>query len=118
MKYINLRDVPSRLHEPRDFEFASALISHSSFEELHRKVFGACPRGYKCVEPIALRHEVLWSLGLKALRGDRGDWVWERDELVHAVEEGEYNELWVKTDKTLSLCVDVVEDRAILSLAV
>lgn len=109
VKYINLRDVSiGRLHEPRDFECAYAVVCHSSFDELHQKVFDACPPGFKCVEPIALRHEVLWSMGLRDCTGNQ---VWERDDLVHAIEEWEYNELWRKTDKPLSVCVDVVEDQ-------
>jgi hypothetical protein len=45
------------------------------------------------------------------LRDCLGNQVWERDDLVHAIEEWEYNELWRKTDKPLSICVDVVEDQ-------
>lgn len=115
VKYINLRDMGARLHEPCDFEFASARIRHSSFEELHQKVFGACPLGYRCVEPIALRHEVLWSLGLNVLRDKDGNRVCERDELVHAIEEAEYKELLWKQGKPLSICVDVIEAHSFIA---
>jgi hypothetical protein len=113
VKYINLHDVLPRLHEPGDFEFACAVICHSSFDEMHQRAFDACPLGFRCVEPIALRHQVLWSLGLNVLRDSTGNRVWERDDLMHAIDKAEYDELWRKKDKPLSLCVDVIESPSI-----
>ena len=111
VKYIHLRDTRPRLHEPCEFELACALVRHSSFEELHQKVFDTCPLGYRCIEPIALRHEVLWSLGFNVLTDEKGNRVCERDTLVHAIEEAEYSEvLW--HGSPLSICVDVVEQKA------
>ena len=87
-------------------EKAVKWVFHSSYEELHDEVFKAAPKGYVCVEPIALYHEVLWTVGLKA------DGV--RDELHHALERDEYDFLrpgnvhrgWKKASP-LSLCVDI-----------
>jgi len=85
-------------------------VFHSSYEELHDEVFKAAPEGYKCVEPIALYHEVLWHVGLN-VNG-------VRDELHHALEREEYDMLrpgracsdWKKKEP-LSLCVDIKEGK-------
>jgi hypothetical protein len=87
-------------------EKAIKWVFHSSYEELHDAVFKAAPKDYKCVEPIALYHEVLWTVGLNA----NG----VRDELHHALEREEYDMLkptkahegWMKKSP-LSLCVDI-----------
>ena len=87
-------------------EKAIKWVFHSSYEELHDEVFKAAPEGYVCVEPIALYHEVLWTVGLNANGA--------RDELHHALERDEYDFLrpgnvhrgWKKTSP-LSLCVDI-----------
>ena len=94
-------------------EKAIRRVLHSSFDELHTKVFKGAPDDYVCTEPIALYHEVLWPEGLKARRG-----VLVRDELHHALEEWEYGILrtdgapkeW-KGKRVLSLCVDIVKCR-------
>ena len=110
IKYIHLRPdaTPSVLHEPADFELEQKLIRHSSFQELHNEVFLQCHEGYVCVEPIALRHEVLWSLGMR--KDENGNF--ERDELIHALEEKEYRTLnWRDPYHLICLCVDVREER-------
>ena len=103
------------MHEPWEYELAWAVVRHSSFEELHQRVFESCPLGYACVEPIALRHEVLWSLGLTVLRDNLGNRVCERDDLVHAIEESEYSELWRKNNSPLSICVDVIRGATVMA---
>jgi len=108
IKYIHLRPdaTPSSLHEPSDFELEQKVIEHSTFEELHDMVFRQCPEGYRCIEPIALRHEVLW--GMRFLRDENGKLVAERDQLIHALEEKEYTIIdWRDPYHMICLCVDV-----------
>ncbi len=102
VKYICLSDIPGLTRiMPRDFERKTCYVHHASFEGLHNEVFSHCPPGFQCIEPIALRHEVLWS---KSLTHKGGMVV--RDELHHALEEGEYGSLdWKK--KEVTLCVDI-----------
>jgi hypothetical protein len=88
------------------FERHKTSIVHSNFEELHAAVFSGCPAGFRCVEPIALYHEVLWSMGLRV--GNGGRCVIARDELHHALEEGEYGLLRWNAPPALSLCVDIL----------
>ena len=114
IKYIHLRpDAPNCiLHDPADFELDQKVVEHSTYDELHNEVFRNCPEGYECIEPIALRHEVLWSLGMNFLRDENGNLVAERDELHHALEEKEYWTLnWRDPYHMICLCVDVQESR-------
>ena len=66
IKYIDLNksDGQARLHNPDEFEMHQVQVEHRNYDELHSAVFGQCPDDFRCIEPIALRHEVLWSLGL------------------------------------------------------
>ena len=108
IKYISVDDLkPAKSGWGIELtEKETKWVFHSSYEELHDEVFKAAPEGYKCVEPIALYHEVLWTVGLNA----NG----VRDELHHALEREEYDMLkpgrahtdWKKKEP-LSLCVDI-----------
>ena len=102
VKYICVDELEQDIAKFVRAEKMIKVIYHSSFEELHDLVFEECPPGYMCTEPIALYHEVLWSMGLKTVDGGRR----VRDELHHALEEWEYGML--TSGKTLSLCVDIV----------
>jgi hypothetical protein len=94
----------------------SAHVEHSTYEQLHAAVLKACPKGFVCREPLALFHEVLWSSGVILVKetGENARVRLERDELRHAIEEGEYEVLWGSeksaTNSPLSICVDVVEE--------
>jgi len=104
VKYVNPElhfNETSSLHVPADFEVGSFEIEHSSYEDLHNKAFKSCPKGYECIEPIALRHEVLWRSSR-----DRNTTT-EEDHLVHAIEQGEYGTLKWGKGNLVSLCVDV-----------
>lgn len=109
IKYIYVDDADSIAGNDTDvlsrFERHVAMVSHSDFEELHAAVFFSCPEGFECMEPIALYHEVLWSMGLRA---GKGRCVIERDELHHALEEKEYGLLKWSSTPPMSLCVDIV----------
>jgi hypothetical protein len=108
IKYISVDDLKQAKFgwDSELTEKETKWVFHSSYEELHDEVFKAAPVGYKCVEPIALYHEVLWHVGLNA----NG----VRDELHHALEREEYDMLrpgrgcsdWKKKEP-LSLCVDI-----------
>ncbi len=102
VKYVNpnLHLNETSLHVPADFEVGSFEIEHSSYNDLHDNAFKNCPKGYECIEPIALRHEVLWRSS-----GDRN--TTEDDHLIHAIEEMEYNTLKWGKGNLVSLCVDV-----------
>ena len=115
IKYIELNKFAAEndkacLHATKDFEMHKAVVEHSDFDNLHDAVFSHCPVEYRCIEPIALRHEVLWSVGLNVLYDANGNRIFERDQLRHAIERDEYDELkWTMPDgEMLSLCVDVV----------
>ena len=96
----------SVFHTADEFEVGTRTVKHSTFQELHDAVFLACPKDFVCVEPIALHHEVLWTMGLSLTVDVNGEHVFERDQLHHAVEEEEYESLpW---GKIKYFCVDVV----------
>ena len=102
VKYICVEEREDDIDKFQKAEKVALTIAHSSYEDLHERVFQQCPLGYQCVEPIALYHEVLWSAGW----GRTGQGKHVRDELHHALERWEY-------DATLrpslaSLCVDIV----------
>jgi len=117
IKYIHLKAeaINTELHDPAEFEFCQTTIEHSTYDELREQAFEKCPAGYSCIEPIALRHEVLWGLGLNLIKDELGNVVPERDHLLHALEAEEYGLLaWNRTDdgeddsEIISLCVDIV----------
>ncbi len=116
VKYIHLAAVdPSRFHVATDYELCTEIVQHSKYEELHEAVFDKCPKGFVCKEPLALYHEVLWSSGIRVIEctGENEIVRLERDELHHAIEEGEYSVLWnpaKPSNPLLSVCVDVDED--------
>ncbi len=68
-----------------ELELGRARITHRTYGELHAAAFAACPTGFECEEPLALYHEVHWSM--------RQAWP-TTSELHHAIEAGEYAELW------------------------
>ena len=113
VKYIHLDAVdPAEFHTAKDFEMHVACIEHSTYQELHEAVFKACPVGFTCKEPLALFHEVLWSTGIRVTKstGENERVRLERDELHHAIEEGEYCVLWgegKRAAKMISICVDI-----------
>ena len=103
VKYICVEELEQDIDKFKHAEKLETEIFHSTYDELHDSVFRGCPPGYKCTEPIALFHEVLWSTGLR-LNG--GKCV--RDELHHALERWEYDILKAGDGKMLCLCVDII----------
>jgi hypothetical protein len=103
IKYICVEELEQDIDKFDHAETLELEVPHSSFDELHEAVFSNCPTGYHCTEPIALFHEVLWSMGLKHTGGRC-----VRDELHHALERWEYDMLHAKDNTLLSLCVDIV----------
>ena len=102
VKYICVAELEDDIDKFQRAEKIAPTIAHYSYEDLHDKVFRACPAGYQCVEPIALYHEVLWSAGWG--RTAQGKHV--RDELHHALEPWEYEA--TLRPSMASLCVDIV----------
>ena len=102
VKYICVEELPDDIDLFVKAEKDVKLIHHSTYDELHEQVFAQKPSGYRCVEPIALFHEVLWSSGWTKQGGD-GRHV--RDNLHHALERWEYD---VSLYPLASLCVDIV----------
>ncbi len=96
VKYIRLH-VPTdgNYHDLTYYELLKTSIEHSTYDELHFSVSASCPKGYTCIEPLALYHEVTWSTN------------GEQDVLHHAIEEQEYGELWGTCAGPKTICVDV-----------
>ena len=71
-------------------------IWHRTYEEMHTRVFEfqGLPTAYRCMEPLALHHEVLWSSGIYIDDGVSRGRVVGHDQLHHAIEEKEYATLW------------------------
>ena len=87
VKYIHLKDVdPSILHTTQDFEYSSAVIGHTSYEEMEQKVLEHCPQGFVCFNPISLHHEVLWRTSLRAA----GNGLMEVDQLFQPIDNTDY----------------------------
>ena len=122
VKYIHLAAVdPTRFHTTTDYELCTKKVKHSTYEEMHTAVFNACPEGYECREPLALYHEVLWSSGIRVIEatGENERVRLERDELHHAIEEGEYAILFRSASSSpLSICVDIEEKVAAQTFAI
>jgi hypothetical protein len=101
VKYIHLKVAAGEsginYHEVKDYELATKNVEHRAYGELHSKTRFHCPSGYRCIEPLALYHEVVWTTNS------------ERDVLHHAIEEQEYSSLWVDGTGPRSICVDVVQ---------
>jgi hypothetical protein len=108
VKYICAEEIEDDIDEFKKAEKIEIEIAHSTYDELHEKVFQECPEGYQCVEPIALYHEVLWSVGWGKTAGGKHI----RDELHHALERWEYTTLRGgianARPSMASLCVDIV----------
>ena len=102
IKYICVEELEDDIDRFETAVKVHKTVVHSDYEDLHEKVFLNCPSGYQCVEPIALFHDVFWSMGLR--KGENGKHV--RDELRHALESWEYTVL--HGNSLHSLCVDIV----------
>jgi hypothetical protein len=114
VKYIHLKDVkPSVLHTTEDYELSSAVIGHSSYEEMETNVMQNCPEGFVCFDPITLHHEVLWKTSLKA--GANG--LVEVDQLFRPIDMYDYaNIRWGASHadaRAVSVCVHI-EPREII----
>ena len=103
VKYICIDELEDNIDKFEKAEKTTEHVSHSTYDDLHTKVFSKCPLGYQCVEPIALYHEVLWSMGLRKNENKKH----VRDELHHALERWEYEIL--RQSSLASLCVDIVK---------
>jgi len=96
VKYIHLKaSANGSLHDVTDYELEQHVVTHRKYGELHYKVRASCPKGYTCIEPLALRHEVTWTTNGEA------------DVLHHAIEECEYEALWAGERGPKTICVDV-----------
>ena len=104
VKYICVEELPDDIDLFQKAEKETVSICHSTYDELHSRVFANCPKLYRCVEPIALFHEVLWSAGWSK-NGYDGRHV--RDTLHHALERWEYDAT-LRPYPLTSLCVDIV----------
>jgi hypothetical protein len=96
IKYLLLQlPTPGLLHNIAEYEYAIAPgVRHSSFEELRAAVRSYCPHGYRCLEPIAMLHELVWCM--------RRD---EEDRLLRPIYQEEYPH--VDWRHTRSVCVHV-----------
>ena len=103
VKYICIAELEDNIDKFKKAEKTTEPIYHSTYDDLHSEVFSKCPVGYQCLEPIALFHEVMWSMGLR--RNENNKHV--RDELHHALERWEYGVL--QQPSMASLCVDIVK---------
>ena len=118
VKYIEIKSIQG--NDPDfnidKFVIHSETISHATYEEMHTKIFECAdlPAIYRCMEPLALHHEVLWSRGISNSTGMYMRDGTERDQLHHAIEEQEYSVLWngSATNTPLPIFVDV-EKRAV-----
>lgn len=133
VKYIHLKDTvlhhhnhPSTLGTTiQDFEFKRELICHDSYDSMVQAVSDQCPRGFSCVHPITLHHEVLWNAGLVA--NTQGETA--VDHLFRPIDSSDYIAVkWNKTtdatsssslakaaDPMLSVCVRIHAQEVILS---
>ncbi len=108
VKYIHMKDVKlSVLHTTEDYELSSAVIGHSSYEEMETKVLQNCPEGFVCFDPITLHHEVLWKTSLRA--GATG--LVEVDRLFRPVDMYDYLAIQWGASHTdahkMSVCVQI-----------
>ena len=94
VKYIHPRVPPDgSFHNLTDYELATREVDHRTYTELYDQVRAWCPKGYACIEPIALFHEVTWTTN------------GEHNVLHHAIEE--YGDLWSTGAGPKTICVDV-----------
>ena len=112
VKYIDIALINTldSIKEIDRFVRCERTIWHDKYQTLHKSVFANAPAGFVCVEPLALHHEVLWSSGITFSNGVGERKVMERDQLHHAIEEGEYGILWAAGNKSsdpLSIFVDI-----------
>ena len=113
VKYI---DIGSIQGDDPDFNIEQFVkgkhqIWHSTYTEMHQGVFETPgpPYAYRCVEPLALHHSVLWSNGVVNVDGVYTRCTLGRDQLHHAIEAQEYDLLWRGDSgkKPLPIYVDV-----------
>jgi hypothetical protein len=117
VKYIDIASINTldSIKEIDRFVRCERTIWHDKYKTLHESVFSKAPAGFVCVEPLALHHEVLWSSGITFSDGIGKRKMTERDQLHHAIEEGEYGILWAAGNKfsdPLSIFVDIVKEGA------
>jgi hypothetical protein len=108
VKFIHLKDVnPSVLHTTEDYELSSAVIGHTSYQEMETGVQENCPDGFVCFDPITLHHEVLWKTSLRA--GANG--LVEVDQLFRPIDMFDYTAIrWGASHAdahSMSICVQI-----------
>ena len=96
-------DVIRAIEDASNKYYESKVIHHETFVEMHDKVIKECPETYKCIEPIATYHQLLWSIALSK-KGDK--LRRKQDTLHHAIDEMEYELLNGKFDE---VWVDIVK---------
>lgn len=116
VKFIHLKDVdPSIWHTTEDYELSSAVVSHSTYDDMEKEVQKHCPEGFMCFDPITLHHEVLWKTSLR--KGENG--LVEVDQLFQPIDTYDYMAIrWGSSPddahKT-SICVQIEPCMAILA---
>jgi hypothetical protein len=114
VKYIDIASACDEggLHNINEFVRHEEVIGHTSYNGLVTTIFETqlpqTIRGvYKCIQPLALYHEVLWSSGITIVNGVCIRQVTGHDQLHHAIEAGEYQILQTEREDPLSICVDI-----------
>lgn len=97
IKYIHIKDATraEAMHTLADYEHTTARIEHTSFDDLVSKVKENCPSSFQCLYPLALHHEILWTIN------------GERDQVFRPIDEQEYARIDWTVGSVTSLCVEI-----------
>jgi hypothetical protein len=99
IKYIHLKEGLNpnfNLHKLEDYEYKRTIFCHNSFDHLVATVQDLCPEGFKCVQPLALHHEIIWCMNS------------EREQLYRPIDRTDYCAInWAKHPVT-PICVEIM----------
>ena len=99
IKYIHLKQGLNpnfNQHKIEDYELKRTIFTHTSYADMVEQVNGYCPSDFKCINPLALHHEILWYMNK------------EQDRVFCPIDQTDYARInWSKQPIT-PVCVEVV----------
>ena len=99
IKYIHLSDTTNpkiNTHTLEQYEYKKTIFEHSSYEHMVSQVKALCPPEFQCVYPVALHHEIIWTLGK------------EQDKIYRPIDAVDYDLINWRRHPVTPVCVEIM----------
>ena len=99
IKYIHINETTNpkiSTHTLAQYEYKKTIFEHRNYEDMVKQVRELCPPGFQCMYPLALHHEIIWSLGK------------EQDTIFRPIDTVDYNLINWRQHPATPVCVEIM----------